>query len=129
MNIILRYILFRTVLVVIILHSIIAHPHSDQLSEEKHFELHQETNSLIGIIRLTLHESDDDNLDNLVFARYESFKILNTNCNYSEISISNNTLFILEKWEAKTTANNLINDFKSLLFVKSNGLRGPPQLA
>lgn len=128
MSKILKYILFRIVLILIALHTIIPHPHSDQLTKEKHFELHKKSNSLIGLIRLVFHESNDENLDNLVFAQYESVKDLNYKCKYPKVSISNSTQFIVEKRETEKIVNSSINDFNRLLFVKLNGLRGPPLL-
>lgn len=90
MSKILKYIFFRTILVIITLHTIIPHPHSDELTEEKHFELHKDSNSLIGFIRLTFHESDDENLDNLIFAEYESVKKIDSKHKYPLVSLFNN---------------------------------------
>jgi quinol monooxygenase YgiN len=125
---ILKYILFRTVLVIITLHTIIPHPHSDELTDEKHSELHKDSNSFIGIIRLAFHESDDENLDNLIFAKYESDKKLDNKCKRPKVSIINNRQSIVEKRETGTIVKWNINNFDRLLFVKLNGLRGPPIL-
>jgi hypothetical protein len=126
MSKILKYILFRTVLVIITLHTIIPHPHSDELTEEKHFELHKESNSLIGIIRLAFHESDDENLDNLIFAQYESVKKTDSKYKYPKVSIFDNTTSIVEKRATEKIIKWNTNNFDRLFFVKLNGLRGPP---
>lgn len=126
MSKILKYILFRTVLIVIVLHAIIPHPHSDELTEEKHFELHKESNSIIGFIRLTLHESDDKNLDNLIFAEYESVKNLDSKCKNPKISIFNNIQSLVEERETEKILKWNTNNFDKFLFVKLNRLRGPP---
>ncbi len=129
MSKILKYILFRTVLVIITLHTIIPHPHSEELTDKKHSELHKDSNSFIGIVRLAFHESDDENLDNLIFAEYESDKKLDNKCKYPKIPIINNRQSIVEKRETEKIVKWNINNFDKLLFVKLNGLRGPPVLA
>jgi hypothetical protein len=128
MSRILEYILFRAVLVAITLHAIIPHPHSDELTEEKHFEIHKKSNSFIGIIRLAFHESEDENLDNLVFAQYEIVKKLDHNYKHSKVSILNNTISIIAKRETERIVISSTNNFNRLFFVKLNGLRGPPLL-
>jgi len=128
MSKILKYILFRTVLIVIALHAVIPHPHSDELTEEKHFELHQNSNTLIGIIRLTFHESNDENLDNLIFVQLERTKKLDYKCKYPKTSNLNRSLSITKERETEKIVVSSINNFNSLLFVKLNGLRGPPSL-
>ena len=127
MNKILKYILFRIALVVITLHAIIPHPHSDELTVNKHSEIHQKSNSLIGIIRLAFHESNDETLDNLVFVQYESVK--KSDNNYPSVSVFNNTQSTVEIRETKNTTQCNTYNFDRLLFVKLNGLRGPPSLA
>ena len=128
MSKILKYILFRVVLVIITLHTVIPHPHSDELTEEEHFELHKKSNSLIGIIGLAFHESDDESLDNLIFAQYESVKKIDSNQKYPEVSIFDSTTSRIGIIETKKTVKWNTNNFNRLLFVKLNGLRGPPLL-
>jgi hypothetical protein len=128
MNKIFRDIIFGIVLVIIMLHTVIPHPHSGELTKEEHFELHKKSNSLFGIIRLIFHESDDDNLDNLMIAKYESFKKLYLNQNYPTALIFKNITSPLEKIETKKTIKSNTFNFNKLLFVKPNGLRGPPIL-
>jgi len=124
----LKYILFRIVLVIITLHTVIPHPHSDKLTEEEHFELHKESNSLIGIIRLVFHESDDESLDNLIFAKYESVKKIDSKHKYPKVSIFDNTTSIVGKIVTRKIVKWNTSNFNRLLFVKLNGLRGPPLL-
>jgi quinol monooxygenase YgiN len=128
MNKILKYILFRTVLVIITLHTIIPHPHSDELTEEEHSELHKNSNSLFGIIRLAFHESGDESLDNLIYTQYESVNKVDSKHTYPKVSLFNNIQSIVEKRETKKTVKSSTNNFNRLLFVKLNGLRGPPVL-
>jgi len=128
MSKILEYILFRTVLIVIALHAVIPHPHSNELTEEKHFELHQNSNSLVGIIRLAFHESEDESLDNLIYAQYESIKKIDSKHKYPKVSIFENTISLFGKVITRKIVEWNTNNFDKLLFVKLNGLRGPPIL-
>ena len=113
---------------IITLHTIIPHPHSDELTKEEHFELHKKSNSLIGIIRLAFHESDDESLDNLIYTQYESVKKINSKHKYPEVSLFNNIQSIIEIRETGEIVKSNTNNFNKLLFVKLNGLRGPPIL-
>ena len=126
MSKVIKYILFRTALVIITLHTFIPHPHSDELTEENHFELHKESNSLIGIITLIFHDSDDESLDNLIFAQYGSVKKLDNKYKHPTLSISKKTQFISERREKEKREKWNTNNFDKLLFVNLNGLRGPP---
>jgi len=125
---VLKYILFRIVLVVITLHTIIPHPHSSELTEEKHLELHKKSNSLIGIIRLAFHESEDESLDNLIYAQYESVKKIDSKHKYPKVTIFENKISLLGKVVTRKIVEWNTNNFDKLLFVKLNGLRGPPIL-
>ncbi len=129
MNKILKYLLFRIVLVVITLHAIIPHPHSYELTKAKHLELHKNSNSLVGIIRLAFHESNDENLDHLLYAQYEIVKKTDSKYTYPKLFIFNKDLFIVENIETEKIEQSNITNFKKLLFVKLNGLRGPPQFS
>lgn len=124
----LKYILFRTVLVIVTLHTIIPHPHSEELTEEKHIELHKKSNSLIGIISIAFHESNDESLDNLIVAEYESTNKIDSEHPTPKVSILNNTTSTVEKNTTEKTIKCNTNNFNKLLFVKLNGLRGPPLL-
>jgi len=126
MSKILKHILFRFVLIIIVLHAIIPHPHSDELTEEKHFELHQNSNSLIGFIRLAFHESDDESLDNLIFAQYESVKKTDSKHTYPKVPIFDNFTSTVGKITTEKILKSNTNNFDRLLFVKLNRLRGPP---
>ena len=128
MNKVFKYILFRAALVIITLHTIIPHPHSDKLTKEKHFELHKESNSFIGFLRFVFHESDDENLDNLIFAKYEGVKKIDKKYRYPKVSIFNNTHAVIDKKETEKIIKCNTNNLDILLFVKLNRLRGPPLL-
>ena len=123
---ILKYILFRTVLVIIIFHTIIPHPHSDELTEEKHLEFHKNSKSLIGILRLAFHESNDENLDNLIFAQYESVEKIDLKHKDLKVSIFDDASSIVGKRARGKIIKWNTNNFNNVLFVKLNGLRGPP---
>lgn len=123
-----KYILFKVVLVVITLHTIVSHPHSEELTKEKHLELHKNANSLIGIIRLTLHESNDESLDNLVYTSYECLKKIDFKVKHPDVSTFNDFSFIVHEKETSELIISNTDNFKILLFVQPNGLRGPPSL-
>lgn len=125
---ILKYLFFRTILVIISLHAIIPHPHSNELTKEKHVELHKKSNSFIGIIRLVFHESDDEILDDLIFAQFQTIKKSDNKYKYPTLSIVNKIQFIVEKTEKGKKIKWNANNFDGLLFVIRNGLRGPPFL-
>ena len=129
MSKILKYILFRTVLVIISLHTIIPHPHSDELTEEEHLELHQKSNSLIGIIRLIFHESNDESLDNLIFAEYDYLSKIHNKPKYTNVSNFNSRQCSIVKNEMVKIINQNNSNLDKLLFVKQNRLRGPPMLS
>ncbi len=126
---VLKYILFRTVLIIIALHAIIPHPHSDELSGQKHLELHEKSNSLIGIIRLAFHENNDENLDNLIFTQFESVKKIDSKHKFPRVSIFNNTTLVVGNIVTEKIVKKNTNNFNKLLFVKLNRLRGPPVLS
>ncbi len=126
MNTILKYILFRIVLVVIVLHAIIPHPHSDEISKEKHVVIHQESNSLIGIIRLAFHENNDEYLDNLVVFPVKNIKTLDDKTSFSSVAILSTLFPEREVHNSKKETLTYHNDFHKNLFVKLNGMRGPP---
>lgn len=121
-----RNILFDSVLVLILLHTIIPHPHSYKLTEEKHLELHQNSNSLIGFIRLAFHESDDESLDNLIFAQYESVKKTDSKHTCPKVSIFDNKTSTVGKIKTEKILKCNSNNFYRLFFVELNRLRGPP---
>ncbi len=123
MDKLLKHILFRIVLIVISLHATIQHPHFYELSEEKHHEIHENTNSFIGIIRIVFHESHDENLDNLAFAFYENAKSVNPKYKNSSISVAINIQYAIDIVEGVVIQRPTVN---KLIFVKLNGDRGPP---
>ena len=128
MSEILKYILFRTVLIIVTLHAIIPHPHSDELTEKKHFELHENSNSLIGFLSLAFHECNDESLDNLIFAQYEGVQKIDSKHKYPKVSIFYSTTSIVEKRATEKILERNTYNFNRLLFVKLNRLRGPPPL-
>lgn len=124
MNKILKYILFRTVLVIITLHTIIPHPHSIELTDENHIELHKKSNSIIGIIKLVLHESDDESLDNLIICQNANVNKVNSKFKNPAALIINKTNLIIE--EKEKTIQWYSNDFIGLISGILIDIRGPP---
>lgn len=124
-----KYILFRLVLIIVALHTVISHPHSNELTREKHLELHKNANSLIGIIRLAFHESNDENLDNLVYTQHEYTKKTSFQVDkYPSVSFLSDFYFSVQERNTKKLIESTTNNFICLLFIKPNGLRGPPSL-
>ena len=132
MSSILKHIFFRLVLGVIItiitLHAIIPHPHEDQLTAEGHIKIHKNSNSLIGIIRLTFHENNHSNLDHLNTSQNKLVKKSHPNYKFSNAAILISTLSIIQKRKTKKLVPPNINIDK-YLFVNQNRLRGPPLYA
>lgn len=122
-------ILFSLVLGVITLHAAIPHPHSNELTEKEHFELHKKTHSIVGFLKLTFHESEDENLDNLIFTQYESAKKIEGKHSNPVATCSDSLLTIVEKAKTSKAPAWKTDNFIKLLVVKPNGLRGPPQLS
>jgi len=120
-------ILFSLVLGVITLHAVIPHPHSNELTEEEHFEIHKNADSLVGFLRLTFHESDDDTLDNPVVTQNENIKTIEGKHINSTASFFYSSLLIIENAETAIAPAWKTDNFIKLLIVKPNGLRGPPQ--
>ncbi len=123
---IIRKILSKSVLIVVLFHALIHHSQADQMSVDGHIDIHQNSSSLFGIIKIVFHESKHDNLDNIV----------SRNINKA-VSSYNYFLPILlaVKWidivpvnsaEEKLSVNNEIN-YSKVFYVNSNRLRGPPE--
>lgn len=129
MSKIFRNILFNTALAVILLHTIIPHPHSEDMVEKEHIKLHNNSNSIYGILRLVFHESNDENLDSLVFAQYnidnktKVDKKTKVDYQYPEINIA---YFNISENVNKTVYKNLKSNIHKLFIVKLNYVRGPP---
>jgi len=128
MSKILKYILFRAVLVIITFHIVIPHPHSDKLTKEEHLDLHKKSNSFIGIISLAFHEIDDENLDDLIFVQNESVKKIDTKHKNLKVSLINNIQSNVNKKETEKIIESNTNYFNKLFFVKLYRLRAPPFL-
>lgn len=123
MGIFFRNILFNAALAVILLHTIIPHPHSADMAEKEHIKLHDNSNSLYGILRLVFHESNDENLDSLVFAQYNIDNKTKIECQCTEINTAH---FHTSKRVNKTVYKKLKLDLNKLFIVNQNGVRGPP---
>jgi len=128
MNKILKYILFRTVLIIVILHTFVPHPHSDELTKDEHIVLHKKSNSIIGIIRLIFHENNDENLDNLIFAKYEYSKRLIIKDKFQNSLFYDVLCCVIKEFKIEHFITNKVDNFKRSLFIKLNGSRAPPLL-
>ncbi|NOR29065.1 MAG: hypothetical protein GQ540_11115 [Lutibacter sp.] len=74
---VIKQILFRSALVIIVLHTLISHKHYDEMSEVEHVTLHQNNDNILDLLVLFFHESNDESIDNLVVAQFdvkETFK-------------------------------------------------------
>ncbi|MBL4939224.1 MAG: hypothetical protein JKY16_02930 [Lutibacter sp.] len=75
---VIKQILFKSSLVIILLHTLISHKHYDEMSEVEHAALHQNNDDILDLLVLFFHESNDESIDNLVIAQFdvkEIFKI------------------------------------------------------
>ncbi len=125
MNKLIQNILFKSVLVIILLHIGIPHPHADELTTEEHLKLHKNSKSLLGYLKFAFHEIEDDNLDNLICL--ESNKTISIDKIITPFIFNNSIKFKIEFYK-KTIEQKLKNAPKlnNILFNKINGLRAPP---
>ncbi|WP_418637838.1 hypothetical protein [Winogradskyella sp.] len=124
-----KKILFNSVLVVILLHTFIPHPHSDEMTDKAHITLHRNSNTLFDIITIAFHESNDKDLDNLIFAQHNIVTKNLIKHQYSSITTNYGNFSIIEnKIVGKIIQRNIFNPNK-LFIVKLNEVRGPPFMA
>ena len=123
---VIKQILFRSALVIILLHTLISHKHYDEMSEAEHVTLHQNNNDdILDLLVLFFHESNDESIDNLVVAQFdvkETFK----NAIASNAFISNSDLPFFDTSYFIKELNISTSNFSNIFFVELNGLRGPP---
>ncbi len=125
---ILKYISTYTIIFLLVLHTFISHPHAHELSYEEHYNLHKKSNSIIGIIRLIFHENNDENLDNLILAKYSVgnkvyYKTKNKQRILCEFCFNRNQFFYKSKNQIQQKTSVLKNNQS---VNKSLFLRGPP---
>lgn len=125
----LKEILFNSVLVVILLHTFIPHPHSSEMTEREHIKLHNKSNTLLEIISIAFHESNDENLDNLIVAKYKILKKTKEKYQYPTITIQNINPSGIEETTIEEIVKKDIDNFNEIFIVKLNGVRGPPFIA
>lgn len=130
MRIFFRSILFGLPLLIIGLHTFIPHTHEDHLSREEHQLIHLEKNSLLDILKLLFHQSQDEALDHLVLDDKEgtvketvlpAYQINdNPFCSSSIIlrELLIDKIFFLAS-----------SDDNDLALIRSGKLRGPPSVA
>lgn len=121
-----KYTFFSFSLAIIILHTIVPHPHSTELSPSEHILIHKDTDSFFGWMKMVFHEIDDDNLDFLYCSQYRNqkkqTKQISSNTNLSFLS-SDNYIF--------TSKENPYFAPYAFIYLKVNtgkinGLRAPP---
>jgi hypothetical protein len=122
---ILRVILFASALSIILLHTFIPHPHSEEMTEERHFEFHQNSNSILDFLKLVFHESEDEGLDNLIIAQYQAEKKLKKGFHH-QIATGIETLTLINESRTKKSTAKHIGNSNGYFIVKPNGVRGPP---
>lgn len=122
----LKNILFRTVLVVLLLHIFIPHPHAEVLNKETHARLHHNTNSILGLLEIFFHESHDEDLDNLTVVPSEFHKKSGNTFYLSYLTVNSTSFNLVENF---STEKITINSNKSLyctFVLNAIELRGPP---
>jgi hypothetical protein len=116
--------LLNAALVLIVLHTFIPHPHSEGMVNEEHIHLHNKSHSFYGILKLIFHENNDESLDSLLFAEYNSILKEKQNIQFLYV-FSNHFRFIkIEKQQTHKNINVVNNHF---YIVTTNGVRGPPE--
>ncbi|MCF6213820.1 MAG: hypothetical protein L3J45_07335 [Flavobacteriaceae bacterium] len=121
---IIKKILFKSVLIIILLHALIPHKHSDEMSKEEHFEFHQDNVGFINILKIFFHESDDENLDNLYFVQYNLDKPQQNKSTLNFVTVEDNTSFKRDKPSIplRDDKGALLKNF----IIEINRQRGPP---
>ena len=120
------HISFRIVLVIIGLHAFVPHPHSDELTEQEHKKLHQNSQSILGFIKYLFHENNDENLDDILFASYgkitkQTIKIQYPRASTFDKKIDDTSIFVFSNIYKTYTSH-----FHNGISVNQNGLRAPP---
>jgi len=113
---------------VILLHTFIPHPHFDEMTEKEHIALHKNSNKLFDIISISFHESNNENLDNLLVAQYDIVKRNKITYQNSTIAILYSTFSVIEKTTVEKITQTNTDSPNKLFIVKLNGERGPPFL-
>ena len=128
---VLNNIFFNIVVVVILLHASIPHLHANEMTEQEHIAMHNNANTLIGLISLGFHESNDENLDNLVTAQYDTNTIELKSINHPHFAtITHLITFSHVGYNvSKSIVVRNVEISNSLFIVKPYEVRGPPQVA
>ena len=122
---VIKQILFKSSLVIILLHTLISHKHYDEMSEVEHAALHQNNDDILDLLVLFFHESNDESIDNLVIAQFDVKEIFkNTIVSNVFLSSSDFPFFNTSYFRKELYINT--SNFSSIFFIKLNGLRGPP---
>ncbi len=121
---IIKRLLFKSVVVILLLHACIPHKHRGEMTETAHLKLHQDNDSLIDILKIVFHEGDDEYLDNLFFEKNKfdtSTQYFNNQSQKNiteDVKILRNNIQLFGKSDSWTCSN--------IFIVKLNGLRAPP---
>lgn len=122
---IIKKLLFKSVVVVLLLHACIPHKHRDEMSEKAHIKIHQDNDSLIDILKIVFHEGDDEYLDNLFFAKnnYDVSPQFFSN-QHPDKKGSPAIKNCIKGVQLHRKPDNCI--YSNIFIVKINGLRAPP---
>lgn len=122
-------IFFNTAVIVILLHASIAHLHANEMTEKQHSAMHNNANTLIGIISLGFHESNDENLDNVVTVHYDTSEVKSINPPQFATISHLRTFSHVEQSISKSIVVTNVEISNCLFIVKPYEVRGPPQVA
>ncbi|PCH52853.1 MAG: hypothetical protein COC22_03485 [Flavobacteriaceae bacterium] len=122
---VIKQILFRSALVIIVLHTLIPHRHYDEMSKVEHAQLHQNNDDILDLLMLFFHESNDESIDNLVVAEFDVKENFDDTVVSNIFLSSSNFPFFDTSYFIKELIISTSN-FSNISFVELNGLRGPP---
>jgi len=122
----LKHILFKIAFLIIVLHTIIPHPHADELTNQEHLQLHKNSKSIIGILKFVFHESNDENLDHLIYAHYGNIQKQNVSSQKHQVSIYLKMTAAVSTCQSTNILQKNVRSFKQIVFISGNGLRAPP---
>lgn len=121
-----KNILFRTVLVVLLLHIFIPHPHAEVLNKEAHARLHHNNNSILGLLEIVFHESNDEDLDNLTVVSSKFQKKSGNTLYLPFFGVNSKNSTSDENFNSEKITINSNESLYCTFVPNANGLRGPP---
>jgi len=121
---IIKKLLFKSVVVILLLHACIPHKHRGEMTETAHIKLHQDNDSLIDVLKIVFHEGDDEHLDNLFFANNN----FDTSAQHFSKKPHRKVTQDVENGEDSIQLSRISSNctYLNIFIVKLNGLRAPP---